>query len=107
MSPIWIKLHRAPGRPIVVNLSAAFTIEATENGLTRIVFPETGEDADGVVLVTETVDQIHEKITKDSGAWRWEYSFNPQTLGLFGFPMMPGKALVTPPSEAPAYKRDT
>lgn len=92
MSAIWIKLHRAPGRPIMVNLAAAFTIEATENSLTRIVFPETGEDVDGVVLVTETLDQIHEKITKDSGAWRWEYSFNPQSLGLLGFPMTPARS---------------
>lgn len=97
MSAIWIKLHRAPGRPVVVNVGAAFTIEATDNGLTRIVFPETSEDADGVVLVIETVDQIYEKITKDSGAVRWEYSFNPNSLGFLGFPMVQGK----PPAASP------
>ncbi|HKU98277.1 MAG TPA: hypothetical protein VJR58_23505 [Vineibacter sp.] len=74
----------------MVNLGAAFTIEATENGLTRIVFPETGEDADSVVLVTETVDQVHEKITKDASAMRWEYSFNPNSLGFLGLPLMQG-----------------
>jgi hypothetical protein len=96
MSAVWIKLHRAPGRPIVVNAGAALTIEATENGATRIVFPETGDDADGVILVTETVDEVYEKITKGNGEWRWMWSFNPSSLGFPSLSATPSKAIVAP-----------
>ena len=100
MSAIWIKLHRAPGRPIVINAGAALTIERTENGLTRIVFPETCEDADGVVLVTESVDEVCEKIAKASGEWRWMWSFNPSSPGFPSFSMAtPTKAIAAPQAE--------
>jgi len=100
MSAIWIKLHRAPDRPIVINAAAALTMERAENGLTRIVFPETCEDADGIVLVTETVEEVCEKIAKGNGEWRWMWSFNPSTLGFPSFSMAnPTKAIVAPQAE--------
>ena len=90
MSAIWIKLHRAPDRPVMINVGAALSMEATESGGTRIVLPETGEDADGVVVVVESLDQVSEKIAKGNSAWHWEYSFDPRSLSLFGFPTTPG-----------------
>jgi hypothetical protein len=100
MSAIWIKLHRAPNRPVVINASAALTIERTENGQTRIVFPETCEDADGVVLVTETVDEVCEKIAKGNGEWRWMWSFNPSSLAFPGLsPTGTGRAIAAPRAE--------
>jgi hypothetical protein len=84
----------------VINAAAALTIERTENGLTRIVFPETCEDADGVVLVTETVDEVCEKIAKGNGEWRWMWSFNPSSLAFPGFSLAgPGKASAAPQAE--------
>ncbi len=100
MSAIWIKLHRAPDRPIAINAGAALTMERGENGLTRIVLPETCEDADGVVLVTETVAEVYEKIAKGSGECRWMWSFNPGSLGFCGFSMAaPSKAIAGPQAE--------
>ena len=100
MSATWIKLHRAPDRPVVINASAALTIESVDNGLTRIVFPETCEDVHGVVLVTESVDEVCEKIAKGNGEWRWMWSFNPSSLAFPGSsPAGPGKAIAGPRAE--------
>ena len=51
---LWINCHSHSGKPIFINIDAAATIAAIQNG-SRIAFPGGPED---IIDVTETPDEV-------------------------------------------------